>query len=67
MAFIEFSTVEDATRALHAENGRMLPEKGRLLRLQYSRPSTRHTVSAEPSLSSRLSQRQRTQGEGVGF
>ena len=67
LAFIEFSTVEEATRALHAMNGQMLPEKGRLLRLQFSRPNGQRPAPARRTLSTRLSQRERSYGEGVGF
>ncbi|KAL4071701.1 hypothetical protein V8B97DRAFT_2104189 [Scleroderma yunnanense] len=59
MAFIQFRSIQAATSALHALHAKMLPETGRLLRLQYSHPRT--------GLASRLSQRQKADGEGIGY
>ncbi|KAI6147974.1 hypothetical protein BKA82DRAFT_4146689 [Pisolithus tinctorius] len=66
-AFIQFKSTSAATKALHALNAQMVPETGRLLRLQFS---TRKQAQSEPErrgLASRLSQRMGSQGEGAGF
>ncbi|KAG6334396.1 hypothetical protein ID866_4698 [Astraeus odoratus] len=65
--FIQFKTVDTATHALHALNARMVPETGRLLRLQYSRARPFRTKPEQQSLASRLSQRSRSRSEGTGF
>ncbi|KAI6120329.1 hypothetical protein EDD16DRAFT_1577429 [Pisolithus croceorrhizus] len=66
-AFIQFKSIKAATDALHALNARMIPETGRLLRLQFSLNRQTRSEPERRSLASRLSQRAGSQSDGTGF
>ncbi|KAI6030324.1 hypothetical protein EDC04DRAFT_2711451 [Pisolithus marmoratus] len=64
-AFIQLKSIQAATEALHVLNAHMVPETGRLLRLQYSLTRPTRSEPERRSLASRLSQRAGSQSEGA--